>query len=119
MFHPEGVPPVRHLDDPDISPRYKSGQPLKGQAVELWRDGRGFFLVADEVDAQEAMARFGAGRGQIWTSSEIELVASIPDQPARDELETFRRQLNGSLSPDAAGKGTPWPGRHGLKGRPR
>lgn len=38
-------------------------QSLKGRAVELWRDGNRFFLVADDEDALEAMQRFGARRG--------------------------------------------------------
>ena len=72
--------------------------------MELWRDGRRFFLVADEQDAKEAMQRFGAHRGEVWTGAELELVASIPDQAMRDELESFKRQLGGCLSPGAAGK---------------
>jgi hypothetical protein len=77
---------------------------LKGQAVELWRDGRRFFLVADEPDAQEAMRRFGAHRGEVWTSGELELVASIPDQATRDEVESVKREMDGCLSPSAAGE---------------
>ena len=33
------------------------------RALELWRDGNRFFLVADDEDALEAMKRFGARRG--------------------------------------------------------
>ena len=77
---------------------------LKGQAVELWRDGRRFFLVADDADALEAMRRFGAHRGEVWTSGELELVASIPDQATRDEIEAFKRQMDGCLAPGMAGK---------------
>ena len=78
---------------------------LKGQAVELWRDGKRFFLVSDEQDALEAMRRFGAHRGEVWTSGELELVASIPDQATRDEVESFKHQMDGCLSPGTAGKG--------------
>jgi hypothetical protein len=78
---------------------------LKGQAVELWRDGRRFFLLADDEDALEAMRRFGAHRGEVWTSGELELVASIPDQTTRDEVESFKRQMDGCLMPDAADEG--------------
>jgi hypothetical protein len=77
---------------------------LKGSAVELWRDSRRFFLVADDEDAREAMRRFGAHRGEVWTSGELELVAAIPDQATRDEIEHFKRELGGCLSPGAAGK---------------
>jgi hypothetical protein len=78
---------------------------LKGQAVELWRDGNRFWVVADEEDAQETIRRFGARRGEIWTPGEIEFVARIPDQAIRGEIEALKRQLDGRLSPDAAGEG--------------
>jgi hypothetical protein len=74
----------------------------KGQAVELWRDGRRFFLVADEEDAQDAIRRFGAHSGEVWTSGELELVASIPDQDVRDEIEALKRRMDGCLSPGTA-----------------
>ena len=74
-------------------------QSLKGRAVELWRDGNRFFLVADEEDAQEAMGRFSAGRGEVWTPGEIELVTRIGDQAIRDEMAAFKRKLDGALSP--------------------
>jgi hypothetical protein len=87
----------------------QAGQPsepttLKGQAVELWREGHRYFVVADEADAQETMRRLGARRGEVWTGAEIELVASIPDQASRDEIEAFKRQLDGCISPGTAGK---------------
>jgi hypothetical protein len=73
---------------------------LKGQAVELWRDGRRFFLVADEEDGQETIRGFGARRGEIWTPGEIEFVARLEDQDIRDEIAGLKRQLDGCLSPD-------------------
>jgi hypothetical protein len=73
---------------------------LKGRAVELWRDGHRFFIVADEEDVQEAMRRFSARRGEVWTPAEIELVGRIVDQHVRDEIAGFKRQFDGSLSPD-------------------
>jgi hypothetical protein len=78
---------------------------LKGQAVELWREGSRFFAVADEADAQEAMKRFSAHRGEIWTPGEIELVARIEDQSLRDEVAGFKREMDGRLSSDAASAG--------------
>jgi len=99
---PAEMSPVREPAAGGLAPS------LKGQAVELWRDGRRFFLVADEEDAQEAIRRFGAHRGEVWTGAELELVASIPDQATRDEMESFKREIDGRLTPDAAGKGTPW-----------
>ena len=71
---------------------------LKGHAVELWRDGSRFFVVADEEDAQEAVRRFGAHRGEVWTPGEIELVARIGDRHLRDEVTAFKRSMNGCLS---------------------
>ena len=72
---------------------------LKGRAVELWRDGNRFFLVADEEDALEAMKRFGARRGEVWTRSELELVARFQDQAIRNEIAAIKRETDGSLSP--------------------
>jgi hypothetical protein len=95
---------------PTVNPAGKepdAASSLKGQAVELWRDGSRFFLVADEEDAQEAIKRFGASRGEIWTSSELEFVAGIGEQSIREEIETLKRQTNGCLN-DAGPKGIPW-----------
>jgi hypothetical protein len=94
---PAEICPDSDLDTPAPSS-------LKGQAVELWRDGRRFFLVSDEQDAQKALRRFGAHRGEVWTSGELELVVSIPDQATRDEVESFKREMDGCFTPDAAGK---------------
>jgi hypothetical protein len=64
---------------------------LKGHAVELWCDRTGgrVFIVADEEDAREAMSRFSARRGEVWTPGEIELVSQIEDQAIRDEIAAF------------------------------
>ena len=59
------IPPVEAQPDSSSAPEPSA---LKSQAVELWRDGKRFFVVTDESDAQEAMRRFGARRGEIWTS---------------------------------------------------
>jgi hypothetical protein len=106
-----GIPPADSPELADPTPKEcvndidTPAPSLKGSAVELWRDGRRFFLVSDEQDALEAMRRFGAGRGEIWTGAEIELVCAIPDQATRDEVESLKRQMDGSLAPDAAGEG--------------
>jgi hypothetical protein len=90
---------------PEIVPdEGQAALPLKGHAVELWRDGSRFFLVADEEDAQEAIRRFGVRRGEVWIPSEIELVGRIEDQAIRDEVADFKRQLGGRLSPGDAGE---------------
>jgi hypothetical protein len=95
---PAEICPDSDLDTPAPSS-------LKGQAVELWRDGRRFFLVSDEQDAQEIVRRLGAHRGEVWTGAELELVCPIQDQATRDEMEAFKRQSDGCLSPSTAGKG--------------
>src|SRR6516165_4653053 len=57
-------------------------QSLKGRAVELWRDGNRFFLVADEEDAQEAMGRFSARRGEVWTQARSSLSLAYAIRPS-------------------------------------
>jgi hypothetical protein len=49
--------------------------PLKGHAIELWWDhaGERVFIVADEEDAQEAIRRFGAHRGEFWIPVKLSL----------------------------------------------
>jgi hypothetical protein len=78
---------------------------LKSHAIELWCDHAGgrVFIVADEADAQEAMRRFDARRGEVWLPGEIELVGRIEDQAIRDEVADFKRQMNGRFSRDTAG----------------
>jgi hypothetical protein len=100
---PNGVFDVFDGSSPAKSPKIE-GVPdatLKGQAIELWCDRTGgrVFIVADEEDAQEAMGRFSAGRGEVWTPGEIELVTRIGDQAIRDEMAAFKRKLDGALSP--------------------
>lgn len=69
---------------------------LKNHAVELWRKGERYFIVADEEDARIALSRF-ASAGEIWTAQEIEIVAQFEDQPFRDEIQRFKREFNGHL----------------------
>lgn len=74
------------------------GSSLKGTAVELChRDGR-FWIVADEADAAEAMARFGLQRGEIWTGAEIERVAGIRDEAVRLEVMAWKRMFAGTIA---------------------
>src|SRR5262249_1094940 len=91
------IPPA---EPPPPSTAAPGPSALKSQAVELWRDGKRFFVVTDDVDAQEAIRRFGARRGEIWTSGELELVARFEDQATRDAVEALKRELDGSLSQD-------------------
>lgn len=55
--------------------------------------------MADEEDALEAIKRFGARRGEVWTRGELELVARLRDQAIRDEIEALKRKTDGSLCP--------------------
>jgi hypothetical protein len=51
---------------PPWPPSTSGGPSLKGLAVEIWHDGLGrLFIVADEADAHEAMARYGVTRGEV------------------------------------------------------
>jgi hypothetical protein len=94
----EALAQLAQSDSAELPPIEQS---LKGRAVELWRDGSRFFLVADDEDALEAMKRFGARWGEIWTRRELELVARVQDQAIRNEIEVLKRQTDGSLSPDS------------------
>jgi len=72
---------------------------LKGFAVELWSNSLGrLFIVADEEDAALAVGRCQATRGEVWTGSEIEIVARIADSEARREIARFKRALSGTVA---------------------
>jgi hypothetical protein len=72
---------------------------LKGHAVELWCDGVGrLFIVADEEDAELAMQRYQATRGEVWTGPEIEIVARVADPETRREITSFKRTLSGTVA---------------------
>ncbi|MEP7366880.1 MAG: hypothetical protein ABI972_26785 [Acidobacteriota bacterium] len=70
---------------------------LRGKAVELWRAGERFFLVADEADAAEVVEKNVGTRGEVWTEAEVELVARITDQAMRDEIERWKRSTSGRV----------------------
>jgi hypothetical protein len=74
---------------------------LEGHAVEFERDGTRHFLVADEADAQRLIELCAIPRGEIWTVAEVDLMAAIPDQAARDEIAQWKRGFNGVLRPDS------------------
>lgn len=71
---------------------------LKDHAVELWRNGERYFIVADDEDAGLAISRWKASVGEVWTAQEIEIVARIEDQALRDEIQRFKRELNGRVT---------------------
>ena len=56
------------------------------------------FIVADEQDAQEAVKRLRASRGEIWTPNEIEFVARIADKAYVMEIAAFKRRLGGTVA---------------------
>lgn len=80
------------------APGLNHASDLKGQTVELWRAGERFFVVADDEDARLAMERLGARRGEVWTGAEMEQVARLEDQAARDLIERFKRELDGRVT---------------------
>jgi len=72
---------------------------LKGRAVELWSDSAGrLFLVADEEDATLTMARYGAGRGEIYSATEMRRILSIHDSATIAEIQAWKHKLNGTVS---------------------
>jgi len=73
------------------------GGRLKNHAVELWRKGERYFIVADEEDAALAKTRLKASAGETWTAPEVEIVAQIEDQASRDEIQRFKRKFNGRV----------------------
>ncbi len=74
---------------------------LEGHAVEFERQGERCFLVADEADAQRLIELAQLPRGEVWTVAEVELMAAVPDQAARDEVAQWKRMFNGILRPDS------------------
>jgi len=73
---------------------------LKGLAVELWADRGGgrCWLVADQADAEIVAKRYGVPAGEIWTSTEIEIVAKIIDPAVVQEVARWKRRLDGTVS---------------------
>jgi hypothetical protein len=83
----------------------ESGKPQTAKDESLfWLIRLAMAFVADEADAQEAMRRFGARRGEVWIPGEIELIARFQDQDIRDEVANFKRQLDGCLSHNDAAR---------------
>lgn len=71
---------------------------LKDHAVELWRKGDRYFVVADEEDADLTISRLNASATEVWTAQEIEIVAQIEDQGLRDEVQRFKRELSARVA---------------------
>lgn len=88
---------AQRSQEPRVADPELRGGGLKGHAVELWRREERFFIVADEKDAALAVSRLGASVGEVWTGTEIEIVARIEDQAFRDEVQRFKREFNGRV----------------------
>jgi hypothetical protein len=58
-------------------------------------------MVADEADAQRLIELARLPRGEIWTVAELELMAAVQDQAARDEIAQWKQMFNGILCPDS------------------
>jgi hypothetical protein len=79
---------------------------LKGRAVELWSTSTGtFYLVLDEDDAQQAMKRFGASRGEIYTVVEARRIVAVNDPVTVAEIHEWKRRFDGVVR-DATRTGT-------------
>jgi hypothetical protein len=86
-------------DEPSI-PLGQSDEPLvrvrKGRAIELWSTSAGrLFLVADESDARQAMERYGARCGEIYTTIEATRIVAVRDAAVVSEIQDWKRRFNG------------------------
>jgi hypothetical protein len=71
---------------------------LKGSAIELWSTTSGrLFLVADDVDAVQAIERFGARRGEIYTASEARRIIALNDPAVVAEIHDWKRRFDGEI----------------------
>jgi hypothetical protein len=71
---------------------------LKDRAVELWSDSAGrLFLVADEAEARQAMKRFGAPRGEIYTAVEARRIIAVKDPAIVAEIHHWKRRFDGAV----------------------
>lgn len=77
---------------------------LQGHAVEFECGGERYYLVADDGDAKRLIEREGVSRGEIWTTAELDLIAAVRDQTARDEIAQWKRMFNGTLRSDSFNK---------------
>jgi len=69
---------------------------LQGLAVELWSTSAGrLFLVADEADARQAMERFGARRGEIYTAAEARRIVAVRDPVVVAEIHDWKQRFDG------------------------
>jgi hypothetical protein len=77
---------------------------LKGQSIELWSTAAGrFFLVADDADADQAMERFRARRGEIYTAAEARRIIAVKDPATVAEIHDWKRRFDGVVRDFRAG----------------
>jgi hypothetical protein len=71
---------------------------LKGRVIELWstRAGR-LLLVADETDAAQAVERFQARRGEIYTAAEVRRIVAVNDPAVVAEIHEWKRKFDGRV----------------------
>jgi hypothetical protein len=77
---------------------------LKGQTIELWSTTAGrLFLIADEDDAGQAMVRFGARRGEVYTAAEVRRIIAVKDAAVVAEIHDWKQRFNGVVREFRAG----------------
>lgn len=68
---------------------------LRGRAIELWSTAAGrLLLVADEEDARPAIERFGAKRGEIYTSAEARRTITVDDPSGVAGIHDRKRRFD-------------------------
>jgi hypothetical protein len=85
-----------------MQPKYKRPESLEsvlqGKAIELWSTAAGrLFLVASEEDARQAMERFGALRGEIYTAAEVRRIIGVNDPSVVAEIHDWKRRFDGAV----------------------
>jgi hypothetical protein len=77
---------------------------LKGQAIELWSTAAGrLFLIADEADARQAIVRFGAQRGEVYTAAETRRIVAVKDAAVVAEIHGWKQRFDGVIREFRAG----------------
>jgi hypothetical protein len=66
---------------------------LKGHAVELWWRGESLWLVADEQDAR----LLGEPRGSVYTTEEVEYLATIRDPVIVFEIHAWKKAMGAEI----------------------
>ena len=83
-----------------VTPEHEPQKSLEGvltdRAIELWSTVAGrLFLVADEEDARQAIERFGARRGEIYTAAEARRIVAVNNPAVVAEIQEWKRRFDG------------------------